>query len=76
MHETLRQGETTIHGNRSIQSRTWSWPTTKQREGMSCLQGEALDNNILRPIAFAFASISLAAIERKYSNKERETLGM
>ena len=44
------------------------------RSGTSCQRDKAPDNSILRPIAFASKSLSNA--ERRYSNIEREALGI
>ena len=44
------------------------------RDGTKCPRNTAPDNRILRPIAFA--SKSLASMERRYSNNEREALGI
>ena len=41
----------------------------QNRDGTSCPRNEALDNNILRLIAFS--SKNLSAVERRYSNTER-----
>ena len=44
------------------------------RKGASCPTDKAPDNSILRPIVFATKSLSSA--ERRYSNIEREALGI
>ena len=44
------------------------------RDNMSCHRDEVPDNSILRPIAFS--SKSLTVTEKRYSNIERETLGI
>ena len=44
------------------------------RSNNSCPKDEAQDNSILRPIAFA--SKSLTRADKRYSNTEREALGI
>ena len=44
------------------------------RNGTSCSRDMALDNDILRPIAFA--SKSLSSTEKRYNSMEREALGI
>ena len=44
------------------------------RSGTGCPRDKAPDNSIFRPIAFA--SKSLSSVERRYSNIEREVLGI
>ena len=56
-------------------SRVGLGPTLLQtRNSTSCPKDEAPDNSILRPIEFT--SKSLARAEKRYSNIERETLGI
>ena len=44
------------------------------RSGTSCLRDKAPDNSIVKPIVFA--SKSLSNVKRRYSNIEREALGI
>ena len=44
------------------------------RNGTNCLRDMALDNNILR--AITFISRSLSSTDKRYSNIEREVLGI
>ena len=44
------------------------------RSGASCPRDKAPDNSILRPTAFS--SRSLSSMKRRYSNIEREALGI
>ena len=60
--------ETDVSGVRLVVS------LLKTRSGTSCPRDKASDNSILRPIMFA--SESLSSVERRYSNIEREVLGI
>ena len=73
MDENLWWNKTIKHGNRCI----WSWFGTtllQTRDNMICHRDDMPDNSILRP--FAFTSKRLTMAGKRYSNIDREALGI
>ena len=73
MHEILWKNQATILRN-TTSGVGLGAGLLQTRNGTSCPRDMAPDNNILRPIAFASKSLSIR--EKRYSNIEREALGI
>ena len=74
MYEILRWDLVAVPRDRYVLSQTWSCPTANKEAVQAAQETRHQTNSILRPITFARKSLS--RVERRYSNIEREALGI